>query len=51
MDSLKHVCSIHAGESRVELLGHIFNATEEFSTNCQQWDDMTAAVFHYSPAG
>ena len=27
VDSLKHVCSKHAGESRVELLGHIFNAT------------------------
>lgn len=48
-EGLKDVCYRHAGESRLELLGHIFSAIEEFSTNCQQWDDMTAAVFHYSP--
>ena len=45
---LKEVCYSHAGESRIELLGHIFGAIEEFCRNCQQWDDMTAAVFHYS---
>jgi sigma-B regulation protein RsbU (phosphoserine phosphatase) len=48
VEGLRDVCSRHSGESRVELLGHIFAAIEEFSTNCQQWDDMTAAVFHYS---
>jgi sigma-B regulation protein RsbU (phosphoserine phosphatase) len=48
VEGLKDGCSRHSGESRVELLGHIFAAIEEFSTNCQQWDDMTAAVFHYS---
>ena len=50
-EGLKGVCSKHAGESRIELLGHIFNAIEEFSANCVQWDDMTAAVFHYAGTG
>jgi sigma-B regulation protein RsbU (phosphoserine phosphatase) len=48
MERVKDVCHQHAGESRIELLGHIFRAIEEFSLNCHQFDDMTAAVFHYS---
>lgn len=47
---LRELCQIHAGECRIELLGHIFNALQDFTTNCRQWDDMTAAVFHYEPA-
>jgi serine phosphatase RsbU (regulator of sigma subunit) len=45
---LKDNCYKHAGESRRELLAHIFSAIEESSTNCLQWDHRTAAVFHYS---
>lgn len=48
IEGLKRVCKKHAGESRIELLGHIFRNIEQFSTNCDQFDDMTAAVFHYS---
>jgi sigma-B regulation protein RsbU (phosphoserine phosphatase) len=47
LEGMKKVCRQHAGESRVELLGHIFRAIEEFSADCHQFDDMTAAVFHY----
>ena len=47
LEGLRAVCGEHAGESRIELLGHIFNALQDFTTNCRQWDDMTAAVFHY----
>jgi len=49
VQGLKEVCYRHSGKSRVELLGHIFGAIDEFSSNCQQWDDMTAAVFHHLP--
>ena len=47
VEGVRDVCHKHVGESRLELLGHIFGAIEKFSANCQQWDDMTAAVFHY----
>ncbi len=50
IDGLRDVCHRHAGECRIELLGHIFNALQDFTTNCRQWDDMTAAVLHYQPA-
>jgi phosphoserine phosphatase RsbU/P len=49
IDGLRAPCERHVGESRIELLGHIFNALQDFTTNCRQWDDMTAAVFHYEP--
>ena len=48
VEGLKGVCYRDAGESRIELPGHIFGAIEEFCRNCQQWDDITAAVFHCS---
>jgi len=46
---LREVCEEHAGESPPDLLGHIFSSIDLFTRGCQQWDDMTAAVFHYDP--
>lgn len=43
-EGLRNVCHRHAGESRIELLRHIFNGLQDFTTNGNQWDDMTAAV-------
>lgn len=48
VSGVREVCQTHAGDSRLELLRHLFGAIERFSTNRHQWDDMTAAVFHYS---
>ncbi|HXY00153.1 MAG TPA: SpoIIE family protein phosphatase [Candidatus Limnocylindrales bacterium] len=49
LDGLQDVCKRHSGESPLDLLGHVFSAIQEFTGLCRQWDDMTAAVFHYSP--
>ena len=46
---MQDVCQRHAGESRLELLGHLFGTIQEFMKDCRQWDDMTAAVLHYEP--
>jgi sigma-B regulation protein RsbU (phosphoserine phosphatase) len=46
IERLQDVCRRHAGESCLELLGHIFLEIEKFSGECRQWDDMTAAVLH-----
>lgn len=46
---LKDVCRIHAQDSPVGLLNQVFTAIEDFTVDCRQFDDMTAAVFHYSP--
>jgi phosphoserine phosphatase RsbU/P len=48
IERLQDVCRSHAGESRLELLGHVFSAIEKFSGECPQWDEMTAAVLHLS---
>ncbi|HET7107535.1 MAG TPA: SpoIIE family protein phosphatase [Candidatus Acidoferrum sp.] len=48
LDAIQDVCRRHAGESPLELLGHLFSAIQEFTTNCRQWDDMTAAYFHFA---
>ena len=45
---LQDVCLRHAGDSPLDLLGHVFSAIQEFTLHCRQEDDMTAAVFHYS---
>jgi phosphoserine phosphatase RsbU/P len=45
---IQEVCRRHSSDSPIDLLGHIFAALESFTHNCQQWDDITAAVFHYS---
>jgi sigma-B regulation protein RsbU (phosphoserine phosphatase) len=45
---LQDVCHRHAGETPLDLLGHVFAAIQDFTGPSRQWDDMTATVFHYS---
>jgi phosphoserine phosphatase RsbU/P len=47
MDGIRDVCRRHAGEAPLDLLGHIFQTIQRFTTNCKQWDDMTAAYFRF----
>jgi phosphoserine phosphatase RsbU/P len=47
-EGIGEVCHRHPFESPLDLLGHTFAALESFCRDCRQWDDMTAAVFHYS---
>jgi phosphoserine phosphatase RsbU/P len=49
LQNMREVCHRHAGETRLLLLGHLFEAIQEFMKDCRQWDDMTAAVLHYEP--
>lgn len=46
---LHKVCLEHLASSSLELLGHIFFAIQKFSTDCRQYDDMTATLFQYCP--
>lgn len=48
VEGIQDVCRRHAGESPVDLLGHLFSTIQDFTTNCKQWDDMTAAYFHFA---
>jgi sigma-B regulation protein RsbU (phosphoserine phosphatase) len=48
LEGVRDVCRRHSSEPPIDLLGHIFAALESFTRHCHQWDDMTAAVFHYS---
>jgi sigma-B regulation protein RsbU (phosphoserine phosphatase) len=48
VEGIQDVCCRHAGESPLELLGHLFSTIQEFTANCKQWDDMTAAYFHFA---
>jgi phosphoserine phosphatase RsbU/P len=48
LEGIEDVCRRHAGESPVGLLGHLFSTIQTFSTDCKQWDDMTAAYFHFA---
>ena len=48
LDGLQDVCRRHAQDSPIELLNHVFNAIQEFTVDCRQFDDMAAAVFRYS---
>jgi sigma-B regulation protein RsbU (phosphoserine phosphatase) len=48
VERIQEGCLRHAGEAALDLLGHVFSAIEKFTADCRQWDDMTAAVFHYS---
>jgi serine phosphatase RsbU (regulator of sigma subunit) len=45
-ERLQQVCRSQAEKS--PLLGHIFSTIQEFMGNCPQFDDMTAAILHYS---
>ena len=48
VEGIEDVFRRHAGESPLELLGHLFWTIQDFTTNCRQWDDMTAAYFHFA---
>lgn len=48
VEGIQEVCRRHAGESPLDLLGHLFSAIQDFTTPCKQWDDMTAAFFHFA---
>jgi len=48
MEGIQDVCRRHAGESHLDLLGHLFSTIQDFTTHCKQWDDMTAAYFHFA---
>jgi serine phosphatase RsbU (regulator of sigma subunit) len=50
LGGVQDVCRRHGGDSPTDLLNHVFSAIQEFSRNCGQSDDMTAAVFHYAPS-
>ena len=47
VERIEEACVRHAGESAVDLLGHVFSGIGKFTAHCRQRDDMTAAVFHY----
>ena len=48
LEGIQDVCRRHAGESPLDLLGHLFSTIQDFTANCKQWDDMTAAYFHFA---
>jgi sigma-B regulation protein RsbU (phosphoserine phosphatase) len=45
---LQQVCGSRTEKSPLELLGHIFSTIQKFMGDCPQFDDMTAAILHYS---
>jgi phosphoserine phosphatase RsbU/P len=48
IEGIRNVCRRHAGESPLDLLGHLFSTIQDFTIRCKQWDDMTAAYFHFA---
>lgn len=50
LDGIKDICLKHAADSPIDLLNHLFSAIQDFSRDCRQWDDMTAAVLHFAPS-
>ena len=48
VEGIQDVFRRHAGESHIHLLQHLFSVIQDFTTNCKQWDDMTAAYFHFA---
>jgi phosphoserine phosphatase RsbU/P len=46
LEGLPEVCSHHPA-TPLGLLEQVFAAVQDFTKDCRQWDDMTAAVFHY----
>jgi sigma-B regulation protein RsbU (phosphoserine phosphatase) len=48
LQGIQQVCRRHPAATPLDLLGHTFTALELFTRHCHQWDDMTAAVFHYA---
>ena len=49
IEGLLDVCCLHSTAAPLDLLAQVFASIEKFSRDTRQWDDMTAAVFHYSP--
>lgn len=45
---LQTLCSDERAASPAEMLGRIFSAVESFGCGREQYDDMAAALFHYS---
>lgn len=48
VEGLQRVCLANLNAAPLDLLEHVFSAIQTFSRNTRQWDDMTAAVFHYA---
>jgi sigma-B regulation protein RsbU (phosphoserine phosphatase) len=48
VEGIQEVCRRHDGESPLDLLGHLFSTIQDFTASCKQWDDMTAAYFHFA---
>ncbi len=48
VEGIQDVCRRRAGETHLDLLRHLFSAIQDFTTDCKQWDDMTAAYFHFA---
>ena len=48
IEGLLDVCCLHSPATPLDLLAQVFASIEKFSRDTRQWDDMTAAVFHYS---
>jgi serine phosphatase RsbU (regulator of sigma subunit) len=48
VEGIQDVFRRHAGESSLDLLRHLFSTIQDFTTSCKQWDDMTAAYFHFA---
>ena len=50
VEGLQKVCVENAKAAPLDLLEQVFSAVQAFSRETRQWDDMTAAVFHYAQA-
>jgi len=48
LEGIRAVCHRHCGEPPLDLLGHLFRNIQDFTASCKQWDDMTAAYFHFA---
>jgi len=48
VERLQELCARNSGASPLALLEQVFGSVQTFSRDTRQWDDMTAAVFHYA---
>jgi len=48
LEGLERVRLEYLDAAPLELLEHVFSAIDAFSGDTRQWDNMTAAVFHYA---
>lgn len=44
---VQRACCNHQGPAGLALLGHVFRTVQSFMSDCPQWDDLTAAIFHF----